>query len=129
MVLKIISLICVVVFFFALGVFEVFVITHLREIKVKVDNTPKNCWNMDVYMNDIPQTEQNTLCLSSVPLRLYEKGSYFNFPVPRVGEEINGIYRSVFNKFKMIGTVEKVCYDTNMDRIIVECKCTDIYKI
>ena len=129
MVLKIISLICVVVFFFALGVFEVFVITHLREIKAKVDNIPNDHWNMDVYMNDIPQTEQNTLFLSSVPLRLYERGSHFNFPVPRIGEEIYGIYRSVLNKFEMTGTVEKVCYDTNMDRIIVECKCTDIRKI
>ena len=129
MVLKIISLICVVLFFFALGVFEIFVISHLREIKAKVDNTPKHCWNMDVYMNDIPQTEQNTSCLSSVPLRLYERGSQFNFPVPRAGEEILGVYYSGENSFEMTGIVEKVCYDTTMDRIIVECKCTDIYKI
>ena len=131
MVLKIIFLICVVIFFFALGVFESFVISHLRKIKAKTDNLPNSNhhWNMDVYMNDIPQTEQNTSCLSSVPLRLYERGSQFNFPVPRAGEEILGVYYSGENSFEMTGIVEKVCYDTTMDRIIVECKCTDIYKI
>ena len=102
---------------------------HLKAIKTKTDNIPQKYWNMCVYMNDIPQTEQNPLHLSSVPLRVYERGIYFNFPVPRIGEEIYGIYRSGKDNFKMTGTVKNVCYNTNMDCITVECKCTEIHKI
>ena len=102
---------------------------HLKAIKTKTDSIPQKYWSMCVYMNDIPQTEQNPLHLSSVLLRVYERGIYFNFPVPRIDEEIYGIYHSGKDNFKMTGTVENVCYNTNMDCITVECKCTEIRKI
>ena len=129
MVLNIISLFCVILVSVALGIFAYFVIVHLKAIKTKTDSIPKYHWSMGVYMNDIPQTEQNPLHLSSVPLRLYERGICFNFPVPHIGEEIYGIYRSGKDNFTMTGTVENVCYNTNMDCITVECKCTEIRKI
>ena len=129
MVLKIISLICVTLFFFALGVFEVFVISHLREIKAKVDNMYDHHWNMDVYMNDIPQTEQNTPRLSSVPLKLYKSDECLGCPIPREGEEINGVYYSDENIFVLSGIVDTVSYNIHKNRVIVECKCTDICKI
>ena len=129
MILNIFCLICAGLFFFALGVFAIFVIFKLRKIDSQLDNIPKHHWSMSVYMNDIPQTEQNTLHLSSVPLRQYERGIHFNFPVPHIGEEIYGIYRSGKNRFEMTGTVENACYNTNMDWIAVECKCTDIRKL
>ena len=129
MILNIFCLICAGLFFFALGVFAIFVIFKLRKIDSQLDNIPKHHWSMSVYMNDIPQTEQNTLHLSSVPLRQYERGICFNFPVPHIGEEIYGIYRSGKNRFEMTGTVENACYNTNMDWIAVECKCTDIRKL
>ena len=129
MILKIISLICAGLFFFSLGVFEAFVIFKLRKIDSQLDSILKYHWSMSVYMNNIPQTEQNTLHLSSVPLRQYERGVCFNFPVPHIGEEVYGIYCSGKNSFKMTGTVKKVHYDTHMDWIKVECECTDICRI
>ena len=129
MIQNIIYLICAILVSVAIGIFVVFIIFHLKEIKIKTDNIPKHHWSMGVYMNDIPQTEQNPLHLSSVPLRVYERGICFNFPVPHIGEEIYGIYRSGKDNFKMTGTVENVCYNTNMDWITVECKCTEIRKI
>ena len=129
MIQNIIYLICAILVNVAIGIFVVFIIFHLKEIKTKTDSIPKYHWSMGVYMNDIPQTEQNPLHLSSVPLRVYERGIYFNFPVPHIGEEIYGIYRSGKDNFRMTGTVENVCYNTNMDWITVECKCTEIRKI
>ena len=129
MIQNIIYLICAILVSVAIGIFVVFIIFHLKEIKTKTDSIPKYHWSMSVYMNDIPQTEQNPLHLSSVPLRVYERGICFNFPVPHIGEEIYGIYRSGKDNFRMTGTVENVCYNTNMDWITVECKCTEIRKI
>ena len=129
MIQNIIYLICAILVSVAIGIFVVFIIFHLKEIKTKTDSIPKYHWSMGVYMNDIPQTEQNPLHLSSVPLRVYERGICFNFPVPHIGEEIYGIYRSGKDNFRMTGTVENVCYNTNMDWITVECKCTEIRKI
>ena len=129
MIQNIIYLICAILVSVAIGIFVVFIIFHLKEIKTKTDSIPKYHWSMGVYMNDIPQTEQNPLHLSSVLLRVYEKGICFNFPVPHIGEEIYGIYRSGKDNFRMTGTVENVCYNTNMDWITVECKCTEIRKI
>ena len=124
MIQNIIYLICAILVSVAIGIFVVFIIFHLKEIKTKTDSIPKYHWSMGVYMNDIPQTEQNPLHLSSVPLRVYERGICFNFPVPHIGEEIYGIYRSGKDNFKMTGTVENVCYNTNMDCITVECELT-----
>ena len=129
MIQNIIYLICAILVSVAIGIFVVFIIFHLKEIKTKTDSIPKYHWSMGVYMNDIPQTEQNPLHLSSVPLRVYERGICFNFPVPHIGEEIYGIYRSGKDNFTMTGTVENVCYNTNMDWITVECKCTEIRNI
>ena len=129
MIQNIIYLICAILVSVAIGIFVVFIIFHLKEIKTKTDSIPKYHWSMGVYMNDIPQTEQNPLHLSSVPLRVYERGICFNFPVPHIGEEIYGIYRRGKDNFRMTGTVENVCYNTNMDWITVECKCTEIRKI
>ena len=129
MIQNIIYLICTILVSVAIGIFVVFIIFHLKEIKTKTDSIPKYHWSMGVYMNDIPQTEENPLHLSSVPLRVYERGICFNFPVPHIGEEIYGIYRSGKDNFRMTGTVENVCYNTNMDWITVECKCTEIRKI
>lgn len=129
MIQNIIYLICAILVSVAIGIFVIFIIFHLKEIKTKTDSIPKYHWSMGVYMNDIPQTEQNPLHLSSVPLRVYERGICFNFPVPHIGEEIYGIYRRGKDNFRMTGTVENVCYNTNMDWITVECKCTEIRKI
>lgn len=129
MIQSVIYLICAILVSVAIGIFVVFIIFHLKEIKTKTDSIPKYHWSMGVYMNDIPQTEENPLHLSSVPLRVYERGICFNFPVPHIGEEIYGIYRSGKDNFRMTGTVENVCYNTNMDWITVECKCTEIRKI
>ena len=79
-------------------------------------------------MDDIPQNEQNTLCLGSVPLKMYEGYEYSDLPVPRVGDEVGGIYHSDPHKFDMNGIVTSVYYNTDMDLIVVECKCMDIHK-
>ena len=84
---------------------------------------------MGVFMYDIPQTEENTLRLSSVPLKIYGKGEYSELLVPRKGDEIIGVYYSGKKTgFEMTGIVDNVCYNTNIDWIAVECKCIDIRK-
>ena len=131
MVLSIISLICAGLFFFSLGVFEVFVIFKLRKIDSQIDSIlkPKHHWSMRVYMDNIPQNEQNILNFGSVPVKIYEKGEYSDFPVPYIGAEVGGIYYSGQHKFSMVGIVSNVHYNTDLDFIVVSCKCTEIRKI
>ena len=84
---------------------------------------------MGVFMYDIPQTEENTLRLSSAPLKIYGKGEYSELLVPRKGDEIiGGYYSGKKSGFEMTGIVDNVCYNTNIDWIVVECKCVDIRK-
>lgn len=128
MVLQIINLICVILAGFIAGVFIAFVMFKLRKIDSQTEDIPKHHWSMSIYMNDIPQNEQNTANIVSVPLKIYYRGEYLNIPVPRKGEDISGVYISD-NKFEMTGIVKDVFYNTNMDLIIVECKCTEIHKI
>ena len=128
MVLQIINLICVILAGFIVGVFIAFVIFKLRKIDSQTDSIPKHHWSMGIYMNDIPQTKQNLLHLGSVPLKIYESDKCSDHPVPRKGEEIFGIYDNGEHKFEMTGIVKDVFYNTDMDLIIVECKCIDIRK-
>ena len=131
MALKIIYLICIALIGFLVGAFASFVISKLREIKDKTDNIPtsKLHWSMGVYMDEIPQNEQNTARLVSVPLKIYEKSEYSDIIVPRKGEEISGVYYIGEHKFEMTGIVKDVFYNTDIDWIVVECKCTDIQKL
>ena len=112
----------------AAGAFALFVVASLREINSKIDSIPKHHWGMGVYMDDIPQNEQNTSRLVSVPLKIYDKSEYSDIIVPRKGEEIFGVYDNGENRFEMTGIVKSVFYNTDMDLIIVECKCIDIRK-
>ena len=128
MVLRIIYLICIALTGFSVGAFISFVISKLREINSKIDSIPKHHWGMGVYMDDIPQNEQNTSRLVSVPLKIYDKSEYSDIIVPRKGEEIFGVYDNGENRFEMTGIVKSVFYNTDMDLIIVECKCIDIRK-
>lgn len=93
MVLNIVSLICAGLFFFSLGVFEVFVIFKLRKIDSQIDSIPQKYWGMTIYMDNIPQNEQNILNLSTVPVKIYEKDEYSDLPVPYIGAEVGGIYK------------------------------------
>ena len=122
--------ICVILISIVLGTFTSFAISKLGERNAKKDSIskPKRHWSMGVFMDDIPQNEQNTLYLGSVLLKIYERGEYSDLPVPRVGEEVSGVYYSGPNRFKMTGIVNNVCYNTNIDWIVVECKCIDIRK-
>ena len=131
MVKDVLGLICLAFIGFSTGVFISFVTSKLREIKDKTDNIPtsKLHWSMGVYMDDIPQTDQNSAGIVSVPLKIYEKSEYSDIIVPRKGEEISGVYYIGENKFEMTGIVKDVFYNTDMDWITVECKCTEIYKI
>ena len=129
MVLKIISFFCAILVSVAIGIFVAFIIFHLKEIKAKTDSIPKRHWCMTVYMDDIPRNEQNILHLGSVPLKMYEKGEYLDLPVPRVGEEVGGVYHSGQHKFSMEGIVTNVHYNSDLDLIVVSCKCTEIRKI
>lgn len=113
---------------FSVIVFVIFVISNLKKINTKTDSIPKLHWNMNIYMDDIPQNEQNILHLGSVPLKIYERDEYVNLPVPRVGEEVGGVYCSGENRFDMDGIVTGVHYNTNIDLIVVECRCTNIHK-
>ena len=79
-------------------------------------------------MDEIPQNEQNTANIVSVPLKIYDKSEYSDIIVPRKGEEIFGVYDNGENRFEMTGIVKSVFYNTDMDLIIVECKCIDICK-
>ena len=126
-----ISIICTVLFFLGVGVFASFVVFHLREIKAKTDNIPtsKRHWSMGIYMNDIPQTEQNTAHLGSVSLKICKRGEYSDLLVPRVGEEVGGVYYSGEDKFEMTGIVTRVFYNVDIGWIVASCKCTDIRKL
>ena len=124
---SIIYFICGLLVIFAAGAFAPFVISTLKKINAKTDSIPTHHWSMGIYMEDIPQNEQNPLHLGSVPLKIYERGEYSDIPVPRKGEDIGGVYISD-NKFYMTGIVKDVFYNTDMDLIIVECKCIDIRK-
>ena len=128
MVLKIISLICIALIGFLIGAFASFVISKLRKIDSQTESTLKHHWRMGIYMDDIPQNEQNTSRLVSVPLKIYAKSEYSDIIVPRKGEEIFGVYDNGENRFEMTGIVKSVFYNTDMDLIIVECKCIDIRK-
>ena len=79
-------------------------------------------------MDKIPQNEQNSLHLGSVPVKIYEKGEYSVLPVPRVGEEVGGVYCSGQDRFDMKGIVTSVYYNTDIDWIVVSWECTDIRK-
>ena len=129
MIQTIIYLICAILVSVAIGVFASFVISKLGEINAKTDNIPKHHWSMGIYMDDIPQNEQNTAYLDSVPLKIYERGEYSDLPIPRVGEEVGGVHYSGKDKFEMTGIVTRVFYNTNLDWIVVSCKCTEIRKI
>ena len=129
--ISIFCLICSAIFFFALGAFMSFVIFKLRKIDSQTDSIPKPnyYWSMGIYMNDIPQNDQNTPNLSSIPLKIYKKGKYSELLVPHNGEEVSGVYYSGENEFEMTGVVTRVFYNTDMDFIVVDCKCIDIRKI
>lgn len=129
MVLNIVSLICAGLFFFSLGAFEVFVIFKLRKIDSQIDSIPQKYWGMTIYMDNIHQNEQNILHLSSVPVKIYEKGEYSDLPVPYIGAEVGGIYYNGQQKFSMVGIVSNIHYNTDLDLIVVSCKCTEIRKI
>ena len=129
MIQSVIYLICTILVSVAMGIFVAFIIFHLKEIKAKTDSIPKRHWCMTVYMDEIPQNEQNILHLGSVPLKMYEKGEYSDLTVPRVGEEVGGVYYSGQHKFSMEGIVTNVHYNTDLDLIVVSCKCTEIRKI
>ena len=124
----VLRIICGILVILAAGAFALFVVASLREINSKIDSIPKHHWGMGVYMDDIPQNEQNTSRLISVPLKIYDKSEYSDIPVPRKGEEIFGVYDNGENRFEMTGIVKSVFYNTDMDLIIVECKCIDIRK-
>ncbi len=131
MVLQIINLICVILAGLIAGVFIAFVIFKLRKIDSQTDNIFKSNhhWSMGIYMDKIPKNKQNTAYLSSIPLKIYERGEYSDLIVPRVGEEVGGIYYSGKDKFAMKGIVTRVFYNTDIDWIVVSCKCTDIQKL
>ena len=128
MIQTIIYLICTILVSVAMGIFVAFIIFHLKEIKSKTDSIPKRHWCMTVYMDDIPQNEENILHLGSVPLKMYEKGEYSDLSVPRVGEEVGGVYYGGTDKFEMKGTVTRVFYNVDINWVVVHCKCTDIRK-
>ena len=129
MVLNVISFFCTILLCIGIGTFIAFIISYLKGIKTKVDSIPEHKWNMGIYMDNIPRTEQNTLHLSSVPLKIYDRGKYSDLPIPRKGEEIGGIYFSGENQFEMTGIVNNVFYNTDIELIVVSCKCTDIRKV
>lgn len=129
MVLQIINLICVILAGFIAGVFIAFVVFKLRKIDSQTEDIPQKHWDMAIYMDDIPQNEQNILHLGSVPLKIYEKGEYSDLSVPHIGEEVGGTYYSGQRKFGMEGIVTNVHYNINLDLIVVSCKCTEIRKI
>ena len=124
----VLRIICGILVILAAGAFALFVVASLREINSKIDSIPKHHWGMGVYMDDIPQNEQNTANIVSVPLKIYDKSEYSDIIVPRKGEEIFGVYDIGENRFEMTGIVKDVFYNTDMNLIIVECKCIDIRK-
>lgn len=132
MTLIIIYYICLFIVGFSTGAFAVSVITKLRKIESQMDSIPKpkHYWSMEVYMEDIPHNEQNTEYFDSAPLKIiYEGNEYSDLIVPRIGEEVSGVYYRRTDKFEMNGTVTRVFYNIDIDWIVVYCKCTDIYKV
>lgn len=126
MTISIFCLICAALFFLALGAFAAFVIFKLRKIDSQTDSTFKHYWGMTVYMDDIPQVGQSTERIGSLIVQIYEGCYYSELPVPRKGEEMSGIYYIGEHKAEIVGTVERVYYNTDKDWIVVRCKCTNI---
>ena len=131
MVLQIINLICVILAGFIAGVFIAFVVFKLRKIDSQTDSIPKpkHHWRMSIYMDDIPQNEQNTAHIVSVPLKIYDRSEYSDLLIPREGEKVYGVYASDQQRFELTGIVVSVFYNVNIDCIVVSCKCTEIRKI
>ena len=127
--ISIFSLICVILLSIAAGAFGSFVILYLRKTNDTTNIIQTHPWSMGIYMDDIPKTMQNTLYLDSVPLKIYVGYKNSDFQVPRKGEEIGGIYCSGENRFELTGIVKNVFYNTDMNLIVVSCKCIDIQKI
>lgn len=129
MVLKIISIICVILMSLAAGVFTAFVIFKLKKIDANTDSIPKHYWGMTVYMDDIPQVGQSTKRLDYAIVQIYEGCYYPELPVPHKGEEVSGVYYIDENKVEMTGIVDRVHYNTDDDWIMVRCKCTDVKEV
>ena len=126
---SIFSLIFVTLICCSAVVFALFVISTLKKINTKTDSIPTHHWSMGIYMEDIPQNEQNPLHLGSVPLKIYERGEYSDLLIPREGEKVYGVYASDQQRFELTGIVVSVFYNVNIDCIVVSCKCTEIRKI
>ena len=126
---SLIYFICGILAIFAAVVFALFVISTLKKINTKTDSIPTHHWSMGIYMEDIPQNEQNTQHLGSIPLKIYERGKYSELLIPREGETVYGVYISNQQKFALTGIVVNVFYNVNIDCIVVSCKCTEIRKI
>ena len=131
MIQSIFSLIFVTLIGCSAVVFAIFVISTLKKVNAKTNNIPKpkHHWSMGIYMDDIPQNEQNPLHLGSVPLKIYERGEYSDLLIPREGEKVYGVYASDQQRFELTGIVVSVFYNVNIDCIVVSCKCTEIRKI
>ena len=124
--ISIFSLICVILLSIAVGAFGSFVISYLRKTNDTTNITQTPPWSMGIYMDDIPKTMQNTLYLDSVPLKIYVGYKNSDIKVPRKGEEIGGIYGNGENRFELTGIVKNVFYNTDIDLIVVSCKCIEI---
>ena len=127
--ISIFSLICAILLSIAIGAFGSFIILHLRKTNDTTNITQTHPWSMGIYMDDIPKTMQNTLYLDSVPLKIYVGYKNSDLQVPRKGEEIGGIYGNGENRFELMGIVKNVFYNTDMNLIVVSCKCVDIQKL
>ena len=127
--ISIFSLICVILLSIAAGAFGSFVILYLKKMNDKTNIAPIHPWSMGIYMDDIPKTMQNTVYLDSVPLKIYVGYENSDLLVPRKGEEIGGIYGNGENRFELTGIVKNVFYNTDMNLIVVSCKCIDIQKL
>ena len=125
---SIIYFICGILVILAAGAFAPFVISTLKKINVKTDSIPTHHWSMGIYMEDIPQNEQNPLHLGSVPLKIYGRGEYSDLLIPREGDKVYGVYVSGQQRFELTGIVVSVFYNVNIDCIVVSCKCTEIVK-
>lgn len=126
---NLIYFICGILAIFVAVVFALFVISTLKKINTKTDSIPTHHWSIGIYMEDIPQNEQNTQHLGSIPLKIYERGKYSELLIPREGETVYGVYVSNQQKFELTGIVVNVFYNVNIDCIVVSCKCTDIKKL
>ena len=126
MVLKIISIICVILMSLAAGVFTAFVISKLKKIDSQTDSTFKHHWGMTVCMDDVPG--ENTDRFGYI-IQIYEGCDYSELPVPHKGDEVSGVYYIDDSKVEMTGIVDRVHYNTDDDWIMVRCKCTDVTKV